>query len=64
MGVDFLGEVPLEMAIREGSDPGFPVVAANPDSEHAKAYLSIANALWQTLDSGAAAPAAPKIIVE
>ena len=64
MGVDFLGEVPLDMAIREGSDNGRPIVVADPDGAHAKAYRAIAEALWNTLGDGASAPSAPKIIME
>ena len=64
MGVDFLGEVPLDMAIREGSDMGRPIVAADPDSDHAKTYRAIAEALWNTLGDGASRPSAPKIIME
>ena len=64
MGVGFLGEVPLDMAIREGSDAGLPIVAANPESDHAKAYRSIAENLWNTLGDSASAPSAPKIIME
>lgn len=64
MGVNFLGEVPLNMAIREGSDTGHPIVVAEPDGEYAKAYRSIAEALWNTLDDGAAAPSAPSIVFE
>jgi ATP-binding protein involved in chromosome partitioning len=64
MGVDFLGEVPLDMAIREGSDMGRPIVAADPDGDHAKAYRAIAEALWNTLGEGASMPSAPKIIME
>jgi len=64
MGVDFLGEVPLDMAIREGSDRGQPIVAADPDSGHAKAYRAIAEALWKAVGEGASTPGAPKIIME
>jgi ATP-binding protein involved in chromosome partitioning len=64
MGVKFLGEVPLDMAIREGSDNGLPIVAADPDSAHAKSYRAIAEALWNSLGDGAAVPSAPKIIIE
>jgi ATP-binding protein involved in chromosome partitioning len=64
MGVNFLGEVPLDMVIREGSDNGRPIVAADPDGDHAKAYRAIAEALWNTLGDGASAPSAPKIIME
>jgi ATP-binding protein involved in chromosome partitioning len=42
LGVPFLGEVPLEMSIRETSDAGLPIVATQPDSPHAAAYRAIA----------------------
>ena len=42
MGETFLGAIPLEMAIRETSDNGTPIVAAQPDSPHTKAYENIA----------------------
>ena len=42
LGVPFLGEVPLHMAIRETSDSGRPVVATEPDGPHAKVYREIA----------------------
>ena len=40
--LDVLGEIPLEMAIRELADSGTPTVAAQPDSATAKRYQSIA----------------------
>lgn len=40
--LDVLGEIPLEMAIRELADSGTPTVIAQPDSETAKRYLKIA----------------------
>jgi ATP-binding protein involved in chromosome partitioning len=43
LGVDFLGEVPLDMAIRETSDAGTPIVVKDPNGPHAKAYLEIAS---------------------
>ncbi|OFX13901.1 MAG: hypothetical protein A2516_01575 [Alphaproteobacteria bacterium RIFOXYD12_FULL_60_8] len=42
LGADFLGEVPLHLAIRESSDQGTPIVMAEPDGPHAKAFLAIA----------------------
>jgi ATP-binding protein involved in chromosome partitioning len=62
MGVEFLGEVPLEMAIREAADSGIPIVAADPDGPHAAAYRRIAEALMPTIKAGAAA--GPEIIIE
>ncbi len=45
MGMPFLGEMPLVMAIRETSDTGRPVVATVPDGAEAAAYRGIARAL-------------------
>ncbi|XP_069065193.1 iron-sulfur cluster transfer protein NUBPL isoform X2 [Pleurodeles waltl] len=42
IGVDFLGDIPLHLTIRETSDQGRPVVVSQPDSNEAKAYLKIA----------------------
>ena len=62
MGVDFLGDIPLHMAIREGADGGRPIVVADPEGTHAQAYRAIAEAIWEKV-SGATRPA-PKIVVQ
>jgi ATP-binding protein involved in chromosome partitioning len=62
-GVPFLGEVPLDMAIREQSDSGRPVAAADPDGEYAKIYRAIAAQVKAGLEKGRAR-AAPKITIE
>jgi ATP-binding protein involved in chromosome partitioning len=41
-GVDFLGEVPIGVSIREQSDLGVPVVAAKPDSPESQVYKDLA----------------------
>ena len=64
VGVPFLGEVPLDMAIRETSDAGLPVVATQPDGAHAKIYREIAAKVRDRLQSGGAARPAPKIVIE
>jgi ATP-binding protein involved in chromosome partitioning len=64
LGVPFLGEVPLEMSIRETSDAGLPIVATQPDSPHAAAYRAIAGGVRDQLAGGGAAKAAPKIVIE
>lgn len=63
MGVDFLGEIPLDIAIRETSDGGKPIVVSQPSSPHAASYRAIAEAVWAKL-SGGAARAMPTISVE
>ena len=40
--VPFLGEVPLDVALREGGDAGKPIVAADPNSPVAQAFAQIA----------------------
>ncbi|MBZ8134171.1 iron-sulfur cluster carrier protein ApbC [Afifella sp. IM 167] len=63
--VPFLGAVPLHMAIRETSDSGKPVVASDPDSEHARIYRLIAARVMEGLqEGGAGARQAPRIVVE
>jgi ATP-binding protein involved in chromosome partitioning len=42
MGIRFLGEVPIDLAIREGGDRGLPVVAGAPDSPQAQAFFTVA----------------------
>ncbi len=63
LGVPFLGEVPLAMPIRETSDSGRPIVASDPDSFHAKAYLMIARQVMASL-AGGTVRAAPRIVIE
>ena len=62
LNVPFLGEVPLDIAIREKSDAGLPVVATAPDSEHAQIYRDIAARVRDGLR--ATGRPAPKIVIE
>jgi ATP-binding protein involved in chromosome partitioning len=64
LGVPFLGEVPLHMAIREKSDAGLPVVATEPDSPHAQIYRDIAAKVRDQIRGVGAGRAAPKIVIE
>jgi len=63
MGIPFLGEIPLDMAIREGSDAGRPIVVADPQGPHAASYRSIADAVWAATGGGSGARRAPPRIV-
>jgi ATP-binding protein involved in chromosome partitioning len=42
LGLDFLGEVPLDAQVRAGSDEGVPIVERDPDSPVAKVFMLIA----------------------
>ncbi len=50
MGMDFLGEVPLHISIRETSDSGTPIVVSDAAGEHAKAYKAIADKIWDKIE--------------
>jgi ATP-binding protein involved in chromosome partitioning len=63
IGVPFLGEVPLAMAIRERSDAGLPIVVTEPDGPHAAAYRAIADKVWTILEGGTQ-KAAPRIVFD
>jgi ATP-binding protein involved in chromosome partitioning len=62
LGVPFLGEVPLDIAIRENSDAGRPVVVSAPNGPHAEYYRAIAAGVRDGL-AGASRPA-PRIVIE
>lgn len=64
IGVPFLGEVPLEIAIREKSDAGTPIVISAPDSEHAGIYRDIAARVWDRINTERGMTKTPKIIFE
>jgi ATP-binding protein involved in chromosome partitioning len=66
LGVTFLGEVPLQMEIRETSDSGSPVVVSKPEGPEAKIYRDIAGKVWDrvTEERTAAQASAPSIVFE
>ena len=63
-GIPFLGEIPLDINIRQTSDDGRPVVATEPDGVHARHYVDIAREVWTTIISGTASRPPPRIISE
>ncbi|MGC2080294.1 MAG: iron-sulfur cluster carrier protein ApbC, partial [Xanthobacteraceae bacterium] len=62
LGVPFLGEVPLDIVIREQSDAGSPVVSAAPDNPLAQYYRAIAERVRAGL--AVSSRPAPKIVIE
>ncbi len=65
IGAPFLGEVPLDMALRENSDNGTPLTATQPDGPHATIYRDIATKVWaEVLAAKAGGHAAPAIVFE
>jgi ATP-binding protein involved in chromosome partitioning len=63
-GVDFLGEIPLDLVIREHTDAGRPPVVSEPDGPQAAAYVEIARKVIAKLAPADAARPFPKIVFE
>ena len=45
LGIDFLGEIPLEATVREGADAGVPIIEGDPASPIARAFAEIAQTI-------------------
>ncbi|MHA1157336.1 MAG: iron-sulfur cluster carrier protein ApbC [Alphaproteobacteria bacterium] len=63
--VPMLGEIPLDMQIRETSDDGRPIVVTEPDGSLAAVYKQIAARTWESLTcAGETARPAPTIVMD
>lgn len=49
LGVDFMGEIPLDPYIRQSMDQGKPVVIDDPSSPQSQAFIAIARRTWEKL---------------
>ena len=49
LGVDFLGEIPIDPRIVEGGDKGRPIVLYAPDSEAARVFAALAGTIARKL---------------
>ena len=63
LGAPFLGEIPIDVALRQACDDGRPIVATNPESPSSQAFLSIAAAVAERL-AGETAKPPPRIVFE
>ena len=45
MDLPFLGEIPIDLGIREGGDNGKPLVEAHPESPQSKVFFDIVGKL-------------------
>ncbi len=66
LGLEFLGEIPLDLTIRETSDSGQPIVVSHSDDPNAEAFVTIATRVWDKVSAslGEAARAAPRIVMQ
>ncbi len=62
LGVEFLGEIPLLLDIRESGDSGTPIVASAPDSVAGMAYAALAGRVWEKLRAPVAT--GPRIVMD
>ncbi|MFQ5597682.1 MAG: Mrp/NBP35 family ATP-binding protein [Nitrospiria bacterium] len=62
LGVSFLGEVPIDPAIRLGGDTGAPIVSAEPESPQAAAFVEISQKLAEEVSQKNAERTSLKII--
>jgi ATP-binding protein involved in chromosome partitioning len=63
LGVPFLGEVPLDIEIRQTSDAGRPVAAQSPQDPRTAIFRAIAGQVWSEL-GGAPSRPPPRIVIE
>jgi ATP-binding protein involved in chromosome partitioning len=65
LGTEFLGEIPLDLAIRETSDAGRPITVSDPDNPYSLVFRQIAARVWEKV-AGAEAVirAPPRIVIE
>jgi ATP-binding protein involved in chromosome partitioning len=54
-GVELIGEIPLEIPVREGGDSGVPIVIGQPESPAATALAAVAETILAMVDAPAGA---------
>jgi ATP-binding protein involved in chromosome partitioning len=64
MDISFLGEVPLELKIRQGGDRGLPVVVGQPDSAEGLAFIELAKKVAQRISQENATRSAPQVTIQ
>jgi ATP-binding protein involved in chromosome partitioning len=64
LGAPFLGEIPIEMALRESCDAGRPLVMQDVDSPARSAFLAIAAEVLRAVESGEGVKPPPRIVFE
>ena len=65
LGTEFLGEVPLDLKIRETSDGGTPITVAEPDNPYALVFRQMAARIWEKVAGETAdRRTPPRIVIE
>ncbi len=50
LNIKLLGEIPLDVEIREGGDSGIPIVQGNPDNPQSKEFMNIARQIVKIIN--------------
>ena len=61
MEITFLGELPLDLKVRQGGDQGTPVVVGHPDSAEAKRFMEVAQVVAGRISQENAAASRPVV---
>jgi ATP-binding protein involved in chromosome partitioning len=64
LGAEFLGEIPLDLAIRETSDEGRPITVSDPDNPYAAVFRQIAARVWDKVSGESTLRPPPRIVIE
>jgi ATP-binding protein involved in chromosome partitioning len=64
LGAPFLGEIPIELSLREACDAGRPLVTGETISPATQAFEMIAASVLDALDAGKGLKPAPRIVFE
>ena len=62
LGAPFLGEIPIEVALREACDAGRPLVASGVDPVATRAFLAAAAQVLEAVESGEGLKPPPRIV--
>jgi ATP-binding protein involved in chromosome partitioning len=54
LGIDFLGEIPIELQVRTGGDEGKPITVVDPEHAVSKAFLKIAGSIVESVKTAEA----------
>ncbi len=63
IGAPFLGEIPIDIALRQAGDAGTPILASAPDSVSAKAFIAIASQVAERLKDESLQKPPPRIVI-
>jgi len=63
IGAPFLGEIPIDIALRQSGDAGTPILAAAPDGPSARVFIEIAAKVAARLKDGRLSKPPPRIVI-